>query len=281
MSAKNGTAADPPNLLRFWQVLKSWRTRRMLDVELLDQITADLEARRAACVATLSGHHVTCSRLTSHLRFYYICSHHSQPTDATAGAFANFSRNDILRRIEDDRERVGLACLLTLCHVLDPLRVAPLIICHVLQHKRLRERIWVLPVPTSLTATPLLLASQQQPPSVPPSRPTSAKPSPYSPASPSEMHPPPIPPHKQASRFRKASASAPSPVAPPPRVEVGGGPEVALELEFVQLWEGMEDEMIRAGGGKRRRDGVEEEKWELGEEDRLAMRRARERCFVR
>lgn len=107
------------------------------------------------------------------------------------------------------------------------------------------------------------------------------------------MHPPPVPPHKSLSARFKANkqpaAAAPATVA---AAEVGKGPEVALELEFEQLWEAAEEERVGLegggegeGGGKRRRvgEGGEVEvvgRWELSEGDRRAMREQRARCFV-
>lgn len=77
----------------------------------------------------------------------------------------------------------------------------------------------------------------------------------------------------------------------------GRGPELAIEIEFEQLWEASEDEMVLARGGRGGRargedvemeegeEGEEQEVemgnvWPLDDEDRMAMRTERERCFV-
>ncbi|ORY69313.1 CTD kinase subunit gamma CTK3-domain-containing protein [Leucosporidium creatinivorum] len=208
------------NLMSANQVLRSWRTRRLLDTDILDAILADLEGRRESL--------------------------HSAEADTTA--FSTFSRNDILRRIEDDRER----------------------------HKRLRERIWVLPVPSSLTTapSPSLLASTSSSAPPPPAS-SSAKPSPISPASPSEFGPTskgksrakqalakgPTPSKAASSSNSKTSAAAAAAMPPPPvpgsssssstaansqTYPPARGPELALEIEFEQLWEASEEEMRRA-----------------------------------
>lgn len=74
----------------------------------------------------------------------------------------------------------------------------------------------------------------------------------------------------------------------------GIGPELAIEIEFDQLWENSQEEMILILGddnkivkdsmgvdddnaGKRKIEGDE---WPLSDEDVLAMRRERERCFT-
>jgi hypothetical protein len=52
-----------------------------------------------------------------------------------------------------------------------------------------------------------------------------------------------------------------------------GGVELAIEIEFDQLFEAAEEEEIRLKGGKNNLD------YPLSEEERLAMRRERTRCF--
>lgn len=100
------------------------------------------------------------------------------------------------------------------------------------------------------------------------------------------MHPPPVPPHKAlSSRFKKPQPAAATP-APAPRAEVAKGPEVALELEFEQLWDAAEEERVGGEGGAKRRKGEGggrqgEGRWELEEADRRAMREQAARCFAR
>ncbi|GAA5862545.1 hypothetical protein JCM1840_004221 [Sporobolomyces johnsonii] len=209
------------------QVLRSWKTRRLLDADVLDAVTADLENRKASL--------------------------HANESDATA-AFANFSRNDILRRIEDDRER----------------------------HKRLRERLWVLPVPS--TIFPATLSA-----SVPPS--SSQKPSPISPASPFEPPPSASTPSSRAPVPPQAAGAAAAIDKTLPST-AGRGPELALEIEFDQLWEASEEERRLAIGpedgesssstGAADADGREPKRrrrWLLAEQERDEMRSERERCF--
>lgn len=291
------------------QVLKSWRTRRMLDLELLDQISADLEARRAQCVGDpsfarrgrLGLRRPTRTATVADTRDGGLLRHHSDTTD-DKGAFANFTKNDILRRIEDDRERVSAASSLSQPLILSacPPETDPSLLA-ISQHKRLRERIWVLPVPTTLLPTALVQARATTTATATHtpvgSGPSSTKPSPFSPASPKDMHPPPVPLGRAqasaASRFKvnkRAGGGADSPSAqtvalPAQQVVVGKGAEVALEIEFEQLWEASEEERTRAlkdsaqVGEKRSRE--EEGGWPLGERERRAMRSQRERCFAR
>ena len=154
------------------------------------------------------------------------------------------------------------------------------------QHKRLRERIWVLPVPGTLFPTPSM---------PPPSNPSSAKTSPASPSSPSEVAF--LPTKLKAKKQYHAPPPPPSPKPPVviSTLERAGprGPEVAVEIEFEQMWEASADECLRMGlrsksqlgSGKRsaaHMDGsaVDGDPWALVEEDRVAMRRERDRCFV-
>lgn len=127
-----GTREGVLNVLSTVQVLRAWRTKRALDPELVEALEREVSARRKRPLeaATANG--------------------------SAASAFSSFSRNDIFRRIEDDRER----------------------------HKRLRERIWVLPPPAHVA---------------PLAKPVSLVPSPASPASPGPLlshdgPPPPEPP---------------------------------------------------------------------------------------
>ncbi|KAM0753783.1 hypothetical protein T439DRAFT_322675 [Meredithblackwellia eburnea MCA 4105] len=241
------------NYMSTIQVLRSWKTRRLLDAELLDSILQDLEARRELL-------------------------HNAKPgSDSTS----KFSRNDIIRRIEDDRER----------------------------HKRLRERIWVLPVPSALFSTNNSSSHTQA------STSNSTRTSPSSPASPSEYS------GFRTNAARKINQSLASgvPAAPSNLAAVisNKGPELAIEIEFDQLWETSEEERLatlsatshngRGRPSKRRKTeigvnggGSEEDEngdstadgddlvdkseqqeplWPLSAEDRSAMRRERERCF--
>ncbi|KAK4705346.1 CTD kinase subunit gamma, partial [Phenoliferia sp. Uapishka_3] len=208
------------------QVIKSWRTRRLLDAEVLDPITTSLEARRVSL--------------------------HSAPPGTSS--LSKFSRNDILRRIEDDRER----------------------------HKRLRERLWVLPVPGTLFPSLPAVTST-----------SSTKTSPASPSSPSELSAF-LPTKLKAKKSNSSIPPPPTPASAPtthPNPTGPRGPELAIEIEFDQLWEASEEEMILDGNGaEAKKRGIDELEvmeedgggrgWKLKEEDRVAMRRERKRCFV-
>ncbi|KAF8058589.1 CTD kinase subunit gamma CTK3-domain-containing protein [Lyophyllum atratum] len=98
-----------PNLVSTKQILESWRSKRVIDPQKVDDILSSLNTRQTS----------------------------SEPTDPPSssssshghGHNVSLSRNEIFKRIEEDRER----------------------------HKRLRERRWVQPVTHNPT-------SNQQPP---------------------------------------------------------------------------------------------------------------------
>ncbi|BGP12577.1 hypothetical protein JCM10213_004836 [Rhodosporidiobolus nylandii] len=203
------------------QVLRSWKTRRLLDSDVLEAVTAELEGRKAAL--------------------------HSLDT-SDSSAFANFTRNDILRRIEDDRER----------------------------HKRLKERIWVLPVPSTIYPSVSPASTILNPAA-------SQKPSPISPASPFD---PSSRPSTSSRRQSVAAAAAAGAAEKPLPNAAGRGPELALEMEFEQLWEASEEERRVAQGAEAGKGGVDAERpwkrlkpWALDEHDKEEMRSERWRCF--
>lgn len=72
-----------------------------------------------------------------------------------------------------------------------------------------------------------------------------------------------------------SSHQAKSPLPPLPS-RSRGGPELAIEIEFDQLWEISEEERIAAMGNTVGGNSI---KWDLEEEDRLAMATERDRCF--
>ncbi|GAA6011857.1 hypothetical protein JCM11491_000773 [Sporobolomyces phaffii] len=208
------------NHMSAMQVLKSWRTKRLLDGDTLDQVITTLRDRKHAA---------------------------GGDEQASATTFTDFSRNDILRRIEDDRER----------------------------HKRLRERIWVLPIPSTVFQAPLLASSSS-------SASTNPKPSPISPASPFDSQP--VSSTTASSNHRNpAENGGGGGVASPSLVR---GPELALEIEFDQLWEatqeerslvlGALDEAESEGQGARKR---RRKVWELDPGEQREMRSETERCF--
>ncbi|GAA5923379.1 uncharacterized protein JCM15063_003627 [Sporobolomyces koalae] len=223
------------NHMSAMQVLKSWKTRRLLDNVTLDAVIDSLQDRKA----------------TLHAKA--LEDPESGSTDANdSSTFTSFSRNDIMRRIEDDRER----------------------------HKRLRERIWVLPIPTTIYQAPLLVNSspinmQHDP----------TKPSPISPASPFE------PPNQTGTPVARNSLTASlqdkdKNGAAITTASSGRGPELALQIEFDQLWEQtLEERRLVLGpddpvddnedhGRKRRRI------WDLGEEEKREIKSESDRCFV-
>ncbi|GEM06279.1 C-terminal domain kinase, subunit gamma, CTK3 [Rhodotorula toruloides] len=207
-------------------VLRSWKTRRLLDADVLEQVTGELENRKAAL----------------------------HDASADSSALANFSKNDILRRIEDDRER----------------------------HKRLKERIWVLPVPSTIFSIPL--SSSIPAAAASSAATTSQKPSPVSPASPFEPASAPKPKSSHGRRSSMAAAAAEK-AAPLSAVR---GPELALEIEFEQLWEANEEERRAVHGGVEddlemadaMRPWKRSRVWVLDEHDRQELRRESLRCFV-
>ncbi|KAK4055205.1 hypothetical protein OIV83_000485 [Microbotryomycetes sp. JL201] len=226
------------------RVLQSWKTRRVFDAAVLDPILNQLSERRASMRKSSSTD-----------------AKHPEPDKQ----LDQLSRNDILRRIEDDRER----------------------------HKRLRERIWVLPVPTTIftiSATPAAPAANATT-SLP-----SAKPSPTSPASPSDLPQTPIPPKSLSKTTRtkqlatSETASAPStnvqsasptsPSSPSSRL----GPFLPIEIEFNQLWDAAKqdrkDDLDHDSNHDEQQNETRTKKIRLSEIDILAMKQERQRCFV-
>jgi len=138
------------NVMSVTQILNSWKVRRLVEPEIIEPIEVHLANRK---------------------------SKRSDESSSTSG-LGNFKKDDIFRRIEDDRER----------------------------HKRLRERIWLLPVP--LRPDPL-----QRPATA---AILSTNPSPISPASP---------------------AQAPTKIKDD---NVSTGSDLAIEIEFEQMWDATE-----------------------------------------
>ncbi|KAG6810658.1 hypothetical protein H0H92_010870 [Tricholoma furcatifolium] len=82
-----------PNLVSTKQILQSWRSKRVIDPQTIDEVLAALNERQAASDTSTSPSSSSSHRVSLH-------------------------RNEIFKRIEEDRER----------------------------HKRLRERRWVQPI---------------------------------------------------------------------------------------------------------------------------------------
>lgn len=99
------------------QILESWRNKRVIDPQIVDEVVSSLSARQASAVAapeTPQPEPVPKSQKPKH---------HTKSS-------ASLARNEIIKRIEEDRER----------------------------HKRLRERRWVQPVSHNMNPTPLPLS---------------------------------------------------------------------------------------------------------------------------
>ncbi|KAK4057572.1 hypothetical protein OIO90_001217 [Microbotryomycetes sp. JL221] len=241
------------NLMSATQVVTSWKTRRVFDHSIVDPILSKLAQRK------------------QHMRQ----THTQQNTDDTTNRFADLSRNDILRRIEDDRER----------------------------HKRLRERIWVLPVPTTLTTISHVPFSH----SLTASSPVTIKPSPTSPASPSEPLTTSTKPVKTTRTKQLASSNMtttikPSSTSTPQTLTNSNGqntatnsdqsingPGLPIEIEFDQLWEARLDsqdqlqntiEVDLMKSDQDQDDKDDKMKRKLNSIDRLSMKQERLRCFV-
>lgn len=122
----------------------------------------------------------------------------------------------------------------------------------------------MLPVPTSFSTQATL-----------PQHSGAARDSPESPASPSDTTFP--HPSRLLAPFHKAAKHTP---ATTPNPAQQGGVELAIEIEFDQLWEAAEEEELRfqTADPAMEIDGDVSVK-RLREEEVLAMRKERNRCF--
>lgn len=134
-------------------ILESWRARRILAPSVVDAALAQLDSTKFA-------------------------------GEEEGGRKRTMARADVLRRIEEDRER----------------------------HKRLRERMWILPIPALRSASPALVASAMASPAM--ASPAMASPAMASPA-----------PHPRVHQAPQPEQQQPSP----------------LDVEFDQMWEGTSD----------------------------------------
>ncbi|WWC88998.1 uncharacterized protein L201_003915 [Kwoniella dendrophila CBS 6074] len=165
------------NLRSAKQILESWRLRRVIDHDIVEEAIHSLEGRAY-------GDDTTNKRS------------HEQA----------FSKSEILRRMEEDRER----------------------------HKRLRERIWILPIPslhstsnqTQITQTSTSSKAKSSPSTISPFTPASPSSNPNS-RTPGKMAPPPIP-----TLIEKDDD---------PALTTSTTIESALEVEFEQAWETVSD----------------------------------------
>ncbi|TFY83750.1 hypothetical protein EWM64_g256 [Hericium alpestre] len=101
-----------PNLMSTKQILESWRSKRVVEPQKVDDVMATLSSRQVTAESPPTS-------LPSPL------AHGSRPPSS---ASALLPRNEVFKRIEEDRER----------------------------HKRLRERRWVQPVSLAPNAVPPL-----------------------------------------------------------------------------------------------------------------------------
>jgi len=92
------------------------------------------------------------------------------------------------------------------------------------QHKRLRERIWILPIPPLTTPKPKPISTNTTNPTPSPS-------TPFTPPSPART--------KEGSLRPKTKSDMGPPPLPPTLTEVGV--DDPLDVEFDQLWEGGSD----------------------------------------
>ncbi|KAG8952748.1 hypothetical protein FRC04_003671 [Tulasnella sp. 424] len=145
-------------------ILESWRTKRVLDSAVIEEVVRTLDGRSE------SLHEKAASE---------------QPTTST-----EFTREEILRRFEEDRER----------------------------HKLLRQKRWVLPIPSQIQAHQPRLAT-----ALLTSASASTNVSPASPASPAQTSQ--IPSHRGQQQSSAQTA----------------GSELALDIEFENAWETTSD----------------------------------------
>lgn len=104
--------------------------------------------------------------------------------------------------------------------------------------------------------------------------------SPASPFDPSSRRPP-------SAAGERPLATAQAQAQAQAQVQVQRGPELALEIEFEQLWEAGEEERRAVQGeeeeveeGEELAPGKRRRPWALDEQDREEMRTERRRCFV-
>ncbi|AFR97262.2 CTD kinase subunit gamma [Cryptococcus neoformans C23] len=177
------TNAGKLNLKSARQILESWRLRRVVDPGVVGDVLKSLEGRKYDS---------------------------SGPSQKRTHEHA-FSKTDIVRRMEEDRER----------------------------HKRLRERIWILPIPSLLpskntVAAPTTLSS------------STSNASPATPASPHPSSLVSLSQHQPQSLHLSASVSAGAGAGAEDDMAVS---ESALDVEFEQIWdrvpeEGLDDDDI-------------------------------------
>ncbi|KIO30038.1 hypothetical protein M407DRAFT_69697 [Tulasnella calospora MUT 4182] len=156
------------NLASTRQILESWRAKRVLDSAVIEDVVKMLDGRSESL--------------------------HEKAASEQSTASTEFTREEILRRFEEDRER----------------------------HKLLRQKRWVLPIPSQIPshqprlATALLTSAS-----------ASTNVSPASPASPAQTSQ--IPSHRGQQQHPQQSSMQTS------------GPELALDIEFENAWETTSD----------------------------------------
>lgn len=161
-----------------------------------------------------------------------------------------------------------------------------------MQQKRLKERLWVLPIPSTIYTLPLstsiaAAAAQAGNPAISKISPASPA-SPFDPSAassvPAHMRPPSAADRPSSAGSNPGGLGSSSLGAGGPR-----GPEVALDIEFEQLWEANEEERKLAGfetstGATRGGEAEEGERiwkpWPLSPAERATLRSERQRCFA-
>jgi len=164
------------------QVLNSWKTRRILPVA---QLEALIESLRAATF----------------------------PPSPDSSRQHTFFRNDILRRVEDDRER----------------------------HKRLKERIWVLPVPSLLEMSTSSSGSTASNPSKLATILTTVTVSPSSAELTGSAQTEPLKKLVSIAGYTKESTDAEDGTKSSAAPAGESAREIALDIEFEQAWENVPD----------------------------------------
>lgn len=107
-----------PNLVSTKQILERWRSKRILDPQKVDEVVSSLNSRTTLELPTTSASTSPTESFDLPGQTQHTHGSSKRPNVAAPPSPPPLSRNEVLRRIEEDRER----------------------------HKRLRERRWVQPI---------------------------------------------------------------------------------------------------------------------------------------
>lgn len=166
------------NLKSARAILDSWRARRVLDPSVVDAVLATLKERHFKTDTSNSS---------------------TSGAASSSSSSSKMSKTEVLRRIEEDRER----------------------------QKRLRERMWILPIPP--------LHARGAASAAPTLNPSPASPSPFTPASPAPAGAATLVPGAGAPGSGSGSGRLMPPPPPP------AAPVAPLDVEFDQMWETTSD----------------------------------------